>query len=439
MRKFFGYFSTILVVLSVLCSCEKNKGEGGNAGGDKLQAPSLNVSGKTSDSFTITWNSVDNALYYIYKVNDGEELSTSQPSITFTDKEIGTYKVEVKAKPVPDSGWSESDWSSVTVELELGEDWFQLSDVYLKDDDTFHYYKYNSVYFLLKGYEIQSVKMNVIEASVIEGMTDDQIIEELTLNMTDDGLKLLNSTGELEGAVTDLTPETEYVVAVMATHESGIEKLVLSEPIKTEPIPEMPEGLEDWIGSYKVTSSQTLEIYSDNGAAGYRTHDDQIEFTIDIEPSPNDVKTLYIYGWSVMEKQLDTRLPAMAQLSGDGGLNMIQGYVNYGSTSLVWMPVCKRSDNSINLLTICEVIFTMYNKDGNITLETYSGSSGGYDFETIATDLFIYGGTSVQIPQEIPAYLPAGEFTVERIDTPESSPRLVLPQSAEAPFQAMFM
>lgn len=428
MKRLLYLLSTVVVSLSVLGSCEKNAGDDNQSGESALQTPQLKIAAQTSESFTLTWNIVDNALYYVYRVNGGEESSTSQPNVSFSGLETGTYVVEVKARPAPNSGWNDSEWASVTVELVLEEDWFLIDDVYLKDDDMYNYYKYNSVYFLFTGHDVLSVKMNVLKSSEVSALSDEELEEKLIMNMTQEGIDLLNSTGSLEGAMTNLEPETEYVVVAMAVHENGTEKLIKSEPISTEPVPEMPEGLEDWIGSYKVTSTQTLEIYAEQDqSVGYKLHETPVEFTIDIEPSPNDVKTLYIYGWSILEEQLGTRLPAMAQLSGDGGLSMIQGYVNYGSSSLTWMPVCMREDNTISILTICDVIFTMYDNDGRISVEMYSGNSGGYDFRAIATDLFIMGGTSVQIPHAVPAYMPAGEFTMEKLPEGSGSPKLFVP------------
>lgn len=427
MKRLLYLLGAVVVSLSVLSSCEKNAGDDNQAGENTLQTPNLKVVGQTSESFTVTWDIVDNALYYVYRVNGGEESSTSQPSVSFSDLEVGTYVVEVKARPAPNSGWNDSEWASLTVELVLGEDWFLIENVYLKDDDMYNYYKYNSVYFLFTGHEVQSVKMNVLKSSEVDGLSDEELEGKLIMNMTQEGIELLNSTGSLEGAMANLEPETEYVVVAMAVHESGVEKLIKSEPISTEPVPEMPEGLEDWIGSYKVTSSQTLEIFAQQDqSVGYNVHETPVEFNIDIQPSPNDVKTLYIYGWSILEDQLDTRLPAMAQLSDDGGLSMIQGYVNYGSNSLTWMPICLREDNTISILTICDVIFTMYDNDGQISVEMYSGNSGGFDFQAIAVDLFIMGGSSVQIPHAVPAYLPAGEFKMERLPA-STSPKLVIP------------
>lgn len=426
MNKLIYLLSTVILTLSILCSCEKPESTDEGDGLTPLQAPELVIASQSAESFTITWRSIPGALYYSCRVNGVDQPSTQQPNLTCEGLEVGTYEVEVRAKAMPDSGYSDSEWSSITVDLTLADDWFVIDDVYLKDDEMFSYWKYNSIYFVFKGYDVQSVKFSVLETSDIEGMSDEDIIDILDQQLTDQGIDALNNIGEIEGGITDLQPETEYVVAAYAVHKSGTDKFIISDPVTTEAVPDRPDDLENWIGSYRVTSTQTLEIFNNNGAVGYNVTDEPMEFDITIEASPNDVFTLYIYGWSILEEQLGMRLPARAKLSDDGGLRMEQGYITAAGYSLTWMPICLRSDGTINILTICDTLLTMYEKDGEITATMYSGSSSGYDFTVLAVDLFMNSGVGVQIPHQVPAYMPAGQFSFERVEGPAATPSYMI-------------
>ena len=410
-----------LVAVFALSSCEKEKEESTDTTPVVLETPVLTISEQTSDSFTITWPSVTHAMYYEYEVN-GETKSTSQPYLTESGLAEGSYVVKVMAKAAPESGYADSEWGSVTVDLKLEDDWFEIEQVYLKDDDVFNYYKYNSIWYVFTGHGVASVMMDVLTTEVVEDFGEDALPNILTQRMTDEGISVINSIGRLEGGMSGLEPDTEYVVVCYVTHESGVEKLVISDPITTDPVPEMPEGLEEWIGSYTVTSTQTLQLTADGSVPVYTMLDEPMTFDIMIEPSPNDVKTLYIYGWSILEEQMGARLPAMAQLSDDGrkGLKIVQGYIEYGGYTFFWMPICYRSDNQYQLLNFADDIFTLYEEDGVITASMYSGTSGGYDYDVVALDLFIMGST-VQIPHDIPAYFPAGGFTLVRTDSTGTS------------------
>ena len=288
-----------LVAVFALSSCEKEKEESTDTTPVVLETPVLTISEQTSDSFTITWPSVTHAMYYEYEVN-GETKSTSQPYLTESGLAEGSYVVKVMAKAAPESGYADSEWGSVTVDLKLEDDWFEIEQVYLKDDDVFNYYKYNSIWYVFTGHGVASVMMDVLTTEVVEDFGEDALPNILTQRMTDEGISVINSIGRLEGGMSGLEPETEYVVVCYVTHESGVEKLVISDPITTDPVPEMPEGLEEWIGSYTVTSTQTLQLTADGSVPVYTMLDEPMTFDITIEPSPNDVKTLYIYGWSIL-------------------------------------------------------------------------------------------------------------------------------------------
>lgn len=420
MMKFFYCVAAMPIILVALSSCEETKGTEDET---VLETPVLTVVSQSDDAFVITWDAVSQSAYYVCKVN-GEESATAQPRLEQTGLELGTYVVEVKAVAIPETGYTDSEWGTITVTLDLSSDWFGV-EPFLKDDDVYNYYKYNSVYVRFTGYDVASIYAGVYTPDMLEGLDDSAIIELVTntLSINDEGIREINSSGMIENGVNNLEPETEYIVAAYATHISGLDTLVICDPIMTEAVPDPPEGLEDWIGSYTVTSTHALQLTADGNTPVWELLDSTITFDITIEPSPNDVKTLYIYGWSILEDQLGTRLPCMAQISDDGrkGLRMVQGYVNYSSTTLYWMPICYRSDEQYAMMNIADGIFTLYNEGGNITATMYSGTSGGLDYDVEAYDLFMMNSANVQIPHQVPAYFPAGDFTLEKVDVSEQT------------------
>lgn len=413
MNKFFYYLGTVLVILAALSSCKEDKGTG-----TPLETPVLTIASQSEDGFVITWNAVPHASYYTCVVN-GQESATAQPRLEQTELDFGTYVVQVKAVAIPESGYVDSEWGTVTLALRLGSDWFGV-EPFLKDDEIFNYYKYNSVYARYTGYDITSIYTGVYTVDKVDGLDESALIDLVTNDekINAEGLSVLNSTGKIESGFDGLEADTEYIVAAYATHASGADTLVVCDPIRTEAVPAPPEGLEDWIGSYTVTSTKALRLTAEGENPVWTMIDSTMTFDITIEPSPNDVKTLYIYGWSILEEQLGTRLPGMAQISDDGrkGLRMVQGSTNYYGNTLYWMPICYRSDGQYNMKSIAEEIFTLYNENGKITASMYSGPYGGLTYEVLAYDLFMMNAITVQIPHESPAYFPAGEFTLVKID-----------------------
>lgn len=412
MNKFLYYLGTVLIILAALSSCKEDKGTG-----TPLETPVLTIESQSEDGFVITWDAVSHASYYKCVIN-GQESATAQPRLEQTGLDFGTYVVQVQAVAVSESGYVDSEWGTVTVALQLGSDWFGV-EPFLKDDDIYNYYKYNSVYMRFTGYDVASIYAGVYTVDKVEGLDEGALIDLITNTnrITEEGLNVLNSTGMIENGINGLEADTEYIVAAYATHISGIDTLVVCDPIRTEEVPAPPEGLEDWIGSYTVTSTKALRLTAEGEIPVWTMIDSTMTFDITIEPSPNDVKTLYIYGWSILEEQLGTRLPGMAQISDDGrkGLRMVQGYVTYSSYTMYWSPICYRSDNSYAMMTVADGIFTLYNEDGKITASMYSGTSGGLDYDVVAYDLFGMSGQIMNILNQIPAYFPAGGFTLEKV------------------------
>lgn len=416
MKKIFYFAAMASMAAMALVSCDKEKpGSGNNEGDDPvvegtLSAPVLSVSDETSSSFTISWEAVENAVSYVYVLDEGQENPTSQLSATFENMMPNTeYTVKVKACA---SGWEDSEWASISVTLELGDDWFSVSDPYLLDDPGAT--RYDMIAFDIKGKDVTSCAFGVIEASVAEGLTDDQLTDEnagyLGWVLNDSGLQSLNETGSLQGlGINGLQPETEYIVAAYATHVSGITKLVRTASVTTEAMPPMTDELKAWIGTYTVTSTQQIEMGVD--ADNYVTLNTVNEpMTFEISISEYNPMNLCIYGWSALDGD---GYPAMASLDADGSsLDMLSQVQFEGG--MLWLPLCE-NEGTITFVTGCEYMFKFTNNGGNITSSAYTSElSDGSSFTVVAADVFGLSGNSVSIMHDIPSYLPAGEFTLTK-------------------------
>lgn len=88
----------------------------------KLSSPSLVSEVLGENSFTVSWESVDNASSYLYEFN-GEQTQTAETSVTFTDLETdASYTVKVKSVAAEGTDFIDSDWSETTVALEKDEE-----------------------------------------------------------------------------------------------------------------------------------------------------------------------------------------------------------------------------------------------------------------------------------------------------------------------------
>ena len=93
------------------------------AGKKKLATPVLTVSDVVSSGFTISWKAVKNAAYYVYKVGDAAEQSTTDTRFTADGlTHSTTYSVKVKAVPseamaevATDSDWGETSATTAGV------------------------------------------------------------------------------------------------------------------------------------------------------------------------------------------------------------------------------------------------------------------------------------------------------------------------------------
>lgn len=91
-------------------------------GDQALDKPVLRVENQTANSFTVAWYAVDNASYYMYRLNGGELIQTYETSVEFNEYAPGEYTVEVKAVPAEGTMYEDSEWASLLVTIADSED-----------------------------------------------------------------------------------------------------------------------------------------------------------------------------------------------------------------------------------------------------------------------------------------------------------------------------
>lgn len=415
MKKTTFYASLMLAASLALASCEKPDGPD-NTETTPLATPVLAYE-TTETGFTVTWEAVENADSYIYRLDEGNEQTTTQCEAVFTDMAPGTYKVDVKAAAPAGSDYTDSKWASVSVTVENGEDpdddWFNVGDPYLSAEYGFS--TYECICFDITGHDVAALQYAAIRTEEAEGLSDEEILERLTISVDEYGLATLNEEG-LTHNVLFADPETSYVVGAFATRTDGVTKLVVTNSVTTDPEPEMDPALAAWIGTYTVTSTEQMEIAVDeSGVVTLKGIQEPMEFEISI--TKNSYSTLAITGFS----QYDPTIADYAVLTEDGGLQMLCAVVATGT----WMPICSTSDGTYTFVNGTPYIFTFYNNDGVITSQACSGDlQDGRTYTVYAADVFSISGNQVNIPHELPAYLPAGELTLVKTSSENTSAKL---------------
>ncbi|HIZ86867.1 MAG TPA: hypothetical protein IAC03_01735 [Candidatus Coprenecus pullistercoris] len=114
-------YLTALLAVAALWACEpeepeQNQGQQENL---KLETPKLTVTPFGEMSFTVSWDAVEHADYYTYRINGTGERTTEETQVSYTDLSAGEYLVEVRAEANEGSRYRNSAWGSVTYTLEI--------------------------------------------------------------------------------------------------------------------------------------------------------------------------------------------------------------------------------------------------------------------------------------------------------------------------------
>lgn len=114
MKKYYHMKSHIIIptiILSALMAISCGKQETNPV---MLETPVANISNSTETSFTVSWEAVENAAYYLYIFNSSTQGTTDENSIEFTGLTEGEkYTFTIKAVAEKESGYQDSKWSTL--------------------------------------------------------------------------------------------------------------------------------------------------------------------------------------------------------------------------------------------------------------------------------------------------------------------------------------
>lgn len=113
MRKYYHMKSHIIptIILSALMAISCGKQETNPV---MLETPVANISNSTETSFTVSWEAVENAAYYLYIFNSSTQGTTDENSIEFTGLTEGEkYTFIIKAVAEKESVYQDSKWSTL--------------------------------------------------------------------------------------------------------------------------------------------------------------------------------------------------------------------------------------------------------------------------------------------------------------------------------------
>lgn len=114
MKKYYHMKSHIIIptiILSALMAISCGKQETNPV---MLETPVANISNSTETSFTVSWEAVENAAYYLYIFNSSTQGTTDENSIEFTGLTEGEkYTFIIKAVAEKESGYQDSKWSTL--------------------------------------------------------------------------------------------------------------------------------------------------------------------------------------------------------------------------------------------------------------------------------------------------------------------------------------
>lgn len=192
MKKFLQMLFWVLLFTPPLTSCD-DKDDPVNEP-VRLSTPALSKSDVTKDAFTVRWAAVEHATGYVYTLDDGQEQSTDRTEIRIENLTASTqYTVRVKATS-NDALYLDSEWASIQITTTSGEHVLAAPEN-------------------LTASEVKDTSFDLSWDAVENASGYVYVIG--------DGAE--QTTASTKVTVTDLTPETDYLVRVKATGDGDWE------------------------------------------------------------------------------------------------------------------------------------------------------------------------------------------------------------------------
>ena len=405
-RVFYGAMIALMAT-AFLTSCEEVAKK--PAEPVALDAPTLTVAEQTETSFMVIWDLVENAVSYTYTIDNGAEQSTTNESAEFTDLTAGTtYTVKVKAVAAEDSEYLDSQWATLSVTTLEGE------------DPVVEPQKLDTPELSIE----QQGENLVISWTAVENAASYKYVLDQEAPATTEELSVTFAMADLAVG--------EHSVSVTALPEEGSEEFLESDPATGNFTisGDTPDAdFSEWLGTYTMTSTHTLEFgVDDQNYLTMNYYDEPITAEVSIVES-EDPDYVYVYGISQLFDSEGNGFPLLASLFYDnydpnktylGILTDVKLGEDSEGTDMMSMPICDAGAQGLNFVSGCQYAFVI--DPETMTTEPYTSQlEGGASFTVVAVDVFGLSGNSVSIYHEIPSYLPAGTFSFEKTSSSSSA------------------
>ena len=104
------YILGTMTLIALVSGCNKTEVEP-----VVLATPEPQIDTVSATSASIVWEAVENAASYAYSLNEGEELTTTEPKVTFEGLAAETeYNFKVKAVSGDSGLYADSEWATIT-------------------------------------------------------------------------------------------------------------------------------------------------------------------------------------------------------------------------------------------------------------------------------------------------------------------------------------
>lgn len=407
-------------------SCKPDS-EGDGSEPVQLSTPVLEITGQDETSFTISWESVENASSYVYTLNGGNEEGTAELSVSFTELEAGDYTVKVKAIASNPEEFADSEWAEVTVSLEGVSDepddparWITF-DVYLDTDVSAGLYPYNSIFVHLKTRKAQAIWLGAMSPE----LSDQECVDELQVNREPLGsldVELCNQGG-LTFRLEDLEASTEYTVALIV-QTADDDFIFLRKEITTGSLDDA-DPRDKWVGTWTLTSSQTLTLALSEGSWSGVLTEEAVERQVTISKSNSYPDRLTITGFTLLGSTGvfgdPVDIPASGRVNAEGDIEILPAEVASTGTGdiLTWFAfLADQTVSDIIPTDDLEYIFKFNYLGTQAVSEQVTVDVEGSTYISIAVDVIGVNpntGAKTWYYSE-PVDLPAGTLTITKND-----------------------
>lgn len=303
---------SLLAMASVFFSCQEKDGPDGPAA---LAKPALRVESIESNAFSIKWEEVENASNYTYYFQDRTE-HTSKNVLRFENLRDGSYTVKVRANAARHSGFANSEYSEITVQMDGDIYEISVTDI-----------EWNAATISCTPNNDKTYLFDILQKGFYDTFASD---EEMVASYLDYAMgtglpmRYIVKLGESSFPLKGLVADTDYVVfAVGVDLDGNITSKVFTELFRTGEMPPVDPELEKWFGTWTATSENTFRWAVENNKVVFQTLDQPKTFDVKIYGDPTNYEQALIDGWASCKQEY----PVIAALDNDNGLMVISDVV----------------------------------------------------------------------------------------------------------------